>query len=108
MAFKVHTVARYNYCFDARAGRAGTLQLWGEQQNKLAQISFVDDNAAVPPPRLWPNLAGADACFKSSALAPIIDMLRNESPVSITVNDQPPGFFFLQTGAEPAGEGEGR
>jgi hypothetical protein len=33
-------------------------------------------------------------------------MLRNETPVSLTVNDQPPGFVFVHTGVEPVGEGE--
>lgn len=36
----------------------------------------------------------------------LIDMLRNESPVSVTINNQPPGFVFIHTGLEPVGEGE--
>jgi hypothetical protein len=33
-------------------------------------------------------------------------MLRNESPVSVTISNQPPGFVFVHTGLEPVGEGE--
>jgi hypothetical protein len=105
MAFKVHVVRNYNYSFDARSGGAGRLQLWG-QAGKLAEISFVEDSATVPPPSLYPNLTGANAYFKRSAFLPLIDMLRNEGPISVTVNDQPPGFVFVHTGLEPAGENE--
>lgn len=106
MAFKVHEIKRYNYSFDARVGGPGRLQLWGER-GKLAEINFVDDAVAVPPPTLFPDLEGANAFFKRSAMVALIDMLRNESPVAITVNDQAPGFVFIHTGVEPVGEGEG-
>jgi hypothetical protein len=105
MAFKVHTIKKYNYSFDARAGGPGRLQLWGET-GKIAEIRFVDDDVAVPPPTLFPDLEGANAAFKRSALPGLIDMLRNESPVSVTVNDQGSGFVFIHTGLEPAGEAE--
>ncbi len=105
MAFKVHKIERYNYSFDARAGGPGRLQLWGEK-GKLAEITFVDDTVAVPPPILFPNLEGANASFKRSTMVALIDMLRNEQPVAITVNNQPPGFVFIHTGLEPVGEGE--
>ena len=105
MAFKVHTVKTYNYSFDARAGGAGRLQLWADT-GKVAEVGFVDDTVAVPPPVLSPDLMSATASFKRSALLPLIDMLRNESPVSVTINNQAPGFVFVHTGGEPAGEGE--
>jgi hypothetical protein len=105
MAFKVHKVQKYNYSFDARAGGPGRLQLWGETK-KIAEISFVADGALVPAPILSPDLESATAYFKSSALSSLIDMLRNEAPVSVTINNQPPGFVFVHTGLEPAGEGE--
>ena len=105
MAFKVHVITNYNYSFDARAGGAGRLQLWNGT-TLVASIAFVDDTAAVPPPSLAADLSSATASFKRSALAGLIDMLRNESPVSVTINNQPPGFVFVHTGLEPTGEGE--
>lgn len=105
MAFKVHEVKQYNYSFDARAGGAGRLQLWGDG-GKIAEISFVDDSAAVPAPTFTPDLNTATASFKRSALAGLVDMLRHEKPVKVTINNQPPGFVFVHTGPEPAGEGE--
>ena len=105
MAFKVHPIAKYNYKFDARLGAAGGLQLWGSC-NKLLEVNFVDDNAAVPPPAIQPDLNSATVWFKRSAVSGLIDMLRNESPVSVTINDQPPGFVFIHTGLEAVGEGE--
>jgi len=105
MAFKVHKIQTYNYSFDARAGSAGRLQLWGDK-GKIAEVNFVDDNAVVPSPRLSPDLNSATAYFKRNTLQGLIDMLRNESPVNVTINNQPPGFVFIHTGMEPAGEGE--
>jgi hypothetical protein len=105
MAFKVHVIKSYNYSFDARAGGIGRLQLWADT-GKVAEIGFVDDTAAVPAPILSPDLMSATASFKRSAILSIIDMLRHESPVSVTINNQPPGFVFVHTGPEPAGEGE--
>lgn len=105
MAFKVHEVQKYNYSFDARQGSAGRLQLWGAL-GKIAEITFVDDAGAVPPPVLQPDLNSATASFKRNTLQGLIDMLRNERPVSVTINNQAPGFVFVHTGPEPAGEGE--
>lgn len=105
MSYKVQQIKQYNYSFDARAGDAGRLQLWGDQA-KIAEIVFVADTAAVPAPQLAPDLSSATAYFKRSALPGLIDMLRNESPVSVTINNQSPGFVFVHTGLEPAGEGE--
>ncbi len=106
MSFKVHTIQRYNYSFDARSGGPGQLQLWGDNGKKLADIRFVADDAAVPAPTLYPGLTGANAYFKMSALLPLIDMLRHENPVKLTVNDQSPGFVFIHTDVEPVGEEE--
>lgn len=106
MTSKVHEVVKYNYAFDARLGGLGRLQLWGSQ-GKVAEVQFVDDDAAVPPPALAADLSSATMSFRRSVLPALIDMLRNEKPVSVTINNQPPGFVFIHTGLEPVGEGEG-
>jgi hypothetical protein len=105
MAFKVHPIKKYNYSFDARFGGPGRLQLWGDQ-GKIAEVTFVAETSPVPAPILSPDLNSATISFRSSALPGLIDMLRNESPVSVTINNQPPGFVFIHTGTEPVGEGE--
>lgn len=40
-------------------------------------------------------------------MAPIVDLLRNESPVRFGWYEQDPNFFHLMTGSEPVGEGDG-
>ena len=105
MVFKVHKIHKYNYAFDARAGGPGRLQLWGNKK-KIAEVSFIDDASTVPAPVLSASLDSARAYFRRSSLLGLIDMLRNESPVSVTINNQPPGFVFIHTGLEPPGEGE--
>lgn len=105
MAFKIHVIKNYNYSYDARSGGPSRLQLWGDL-GKIADITFISDNFPVPPLVIAPDLNSAIASFKNSSLPGLIDMLRNENPVSVTLNNQPPGFVFVHTGQEPAGEGE--
>ena len=105
MAFKIHQVKKYNYSFDARVGGPGRLQLWSDQ-GLIAEVGFVDDAAAVPAPTFPADLSKATIYFKRSALPGLIDMLRNENPVSVTINNQAPGFVFVHTGQEAVGEGE--
>jgi len=101
----VHQVKNHNYSYDAQAGGLGRLQLWGSQ-GKIAEVSFVDDTSSAPAPILSPDINSATVTIKRGALPGLIDMLRNESPVSVTINNQPPGFVFIHTGLEPVGEGE--
>jgi len=105
MAFKVHQIRKYQYSFDARTGGPGKLQLWGDA-GRIAEASFVSETAQVPTPVIAADLNSATVSFRRSALAGLIDMLRNEDPVSVTINNQAPGFVFVSTGLEPVGEGE--
>ena len=105
MAYKVHEISKYNYSFDARSGGPGRMQLWGNQ-GIIAEVRFVNDTSPVPAPTFAADLSNAKVSFKRSSLPGLIDMLRNESPVKVTINNQPPGFVFVHTGAEPVGEGE--
>ncbi len=105
MAHKVHQVETYNYSFSARSGAIDRLQLWGAGGARLAEIRFVADGSRVPEPVILPELSGARCSFHRSAAPGIIDMLRHESPVKLTVNDSGP-FVFLHTGSEPVGEEE--
>jgi hypothetical protein len=105
MAFKVHQIKKYQYSFDARAGGPGKLQLWSDTA-KIADVAFVSETASVPPPVIAADLGSATVSFKRSSLPDLIDMLRNEDPVSVTINNQSPGFVFISTGLEPVGEAE--
>ena len=105
MAFKLHQIKKYQYSFDARTGGPGRLQLWGDA-GKIAEATFVSETSSVPAPVIAPDLNSATMSFRRSALPDLIDMLRNESPVSVTINNQSPGFVFVHTGLEPVGEAE--
>lgn len=105
MSYKVHEIKNYNYSFDARTGGPGVIQLWGDV-GQVAVVNFVDDGSPVPAPTFSLDLNSARTYFKRSALPALIDMLRNEGPVSVTINNQSPGFVFIHTGTEPVSEGE--
>jgi hypothetical protein len=104
MAYKEHIISAYKYSISSSGGPF-RLQLWGEM-SKVAEIRFVADGKPVPPPVFWDKLSGVNASFEARHLPAIIDMLRNEDPVSLLIDDQPPGFVFIQTAAEYVGEGE--
>jgi len=93
------------YSFSSSSGGAFGLALWGEA-GELARFRFVGDDDPIPPPTVRPDLSGAAGFFRRSAATQIVDMLRHEKPVKLTVNDHPPGHAFIHTGDEPVGEDE--
>jgi hypothetical protein len=108
MAVKFHDVESYSYDFDFDAASGGPrlLQLWSSTR-LLADVHFYPDGQAQPGPTIGPNLDTAIVSFPFSQLAPIVDLLRNESPVRLQIGDAPPsGYVFLGTYQEPVGEGE--
>ena len=107
MAAKMHEMEQYNYSFDARAGGPNRMQLWGQGGTFILEIRFVEDTASVPAPVLSADLSSATAYFKRRELLGLVDLLRNEKPVWVTINDQAPGWVFVHSGIEPGGEGEG-
>lgn len=87
MAVKVHEVKNYQYSFDARTGGPGRLHLWGSSE-KIAEVRFVDDTSPVPTPVITPDLNRATVFFKRSALSELIDLLRSQRRISVSINDQ--------------------
>jgi hypothetical protein len=97
MAKRRHTVGNYDYSIDAGLGEPGRLRLWAPDGRQLAEIGFVSPDTAVPAPRLAPDLSSAAAFLKSSVLGALLDMLRNEKPVFLTLDDTPPGYVHVHT-----------
>lgn len=87
MASKTHLITRYQYSFDARAGGPGGLRLWSDLA-RIADIGFVSETAAVPDPVIAADLTSAAVWFRRSALSGLIDLLRNQKPVRVTIDDQ--------------------
>jgi hypothetical protein len=104
MAIKLHEVEQYNYSFDASTGGPGRMQLWGPGGTFILEIRFVEDTISVPPPTVSEDLDNATAYFKRSELPNLVDLLRNEKPVFVTINDEPPGFVFVHSDIKRAGE----
>ena len=105
MADRQHRIARYHYAIEAGSGY-GRLSLWDEGGSLVGEIAFLESGRALPGPRLASDLAHGAGFMPIERLVPLVDMLRNGQPVFLTLDDQPPGFFTLGTGAHvPAGEG---
>lgn len=106
MAFKVHRVTRYTYRIDGRTGTFGGAQLFSADNKQRLFVGCVADGAGVPGPTLGAELESATCYLRASAFPALLDLLRNEDPVSVTINDQSPGFVFIHTGMEPVGMGD--
>ena len=87
MTFKVHQIKKYNYSFDARSGGPGKLQLWGDA-GQIADVRFVAETLSIPAPVIAADLNSATVFFKRSALSELIDLLRNQRQVSVSINDE--------------------
>jgi hypothetical protein len=105
MAFKIHRVTRYAYSIDGRTGTFASAQLFSADKQRLS-VRCVADGAGVPGPTLGAELESATCYLRASAFPALLDLLRNEDPVSVTINDQSPGFVFIHTGIEPVGVGD--
>ncbi len=86
MASRAHEVRKYQYSFDARVGGPGRLLLWGDL-GRIAEVGFVAEAASVPEPVIAADLNSATVWFRRSALAALVDLLRNHTPVQVTISD---------------------
>jgi hypothetical protein len=106
MAQIFHTIKRYNYDFDIGAGGPRLLQLW-TSTGLVADIHFVPDGQPRPTLAIQPGLTGAVLYSPYRMFPSFIDLLRNEKPVRLFLDDTtPPGLAFLGSTQEPVGEEE--
>jgi hypothetical protein len=77
------------------------VRLYGSDRQTVAYIHFVLTGNAIPPNK------AADPWIRmylpETLISDVMEMLRQESPVSIYYNQ---GQVFLHTGDEPVGEAE--
>ena len=97
MAHRVHAIGTYDYSIDAGLGEPCRLRLWTPDGRPLAQLGFVADGAALPPPRIAPDLSTATAFLRTDALPALLDMMRNEGRVFVRFEDRPPGYVLVHT-----------
>jgi hypothetical protein len=100
MAARRHRIARYEYSFDAGLGGAARLTLWGDDGAKLADIGFMEPQGAIPQPRVARDSGYAAAFMRLDALPPLIDMLRHEGPVFLTLDGEAPGDVLISRQGE--------
>lgn len=76
--------------------------------NLTAYLSFFADNAAIPNLSSANTASGQQQCYVGypySQYAGVIDLLRNEKPISFFFNEAN-GVAYVTTSTEPVGEGE--
>jgi hypothetical protein len=90
---------------------AATVWLYRADGSVLALARFYRASIPMAPNRFRSDLNAAEVSFPYDAFAPIVDLLRNETPAYFTWFDysaQVPGRIFgvIGTSAEPVGEAE--
>jgi hypothetical protein len=90
---------------------AATVSLHRADGSLLADLRFFRPGSAITPHEFRADLNAAFVSYPLDALAPIVDVLRNEQPVYFTWFDytaQVPGRLFgvVGTSSEPVGEAE--
>ena len=90
---------------------AATIWLYRTDGSLLAFVSFYRSGTTMMPNQWRSDLNAAEVSFRSDAFEPMVDLLRNETPVYFTWFDysaQVPGRIFgvVGTSTEPVGEAE--
>ena len=101
MTFK--EINTYLYEINTRDDFPAKLDLFDKEKKIIAKVTFVEDSAELPESRCHPGYCSIFLRF--SALAPLIDMLRNEKPVYFNW-DEKERKGHIKTSKEPVGEGE--
>jgi hypothetical protein len=98
-------IATYDYQFHGGAngysGRRAILRLYDANRSTVAYVHFIP--AGLPIPNDVDGPPWATMFMPEQALPAVIDMLRNEKPISFYFAS---GSGFLHTGDEPVGESE--
>lgn len=105
MAWRWYTVNEYKASVGGE-GYYALIQMFGDS-GFYASLRFTRDEEPIRGSapsghgvRFWGNLD-----FRQ--MQPLLDLLRNESPVRFGWDDANPNKFHLMTGQEPVGEGDG-
>lgn len=103
-----HTISKYSYSYTlTNNDYAAKLRLWkkttGTNVVQVADLYFMYDGQTIPAHDFRPDQQYARLYQPIKALPGIIDILRNEKPLTLTFN---PPFAFLGTNLEPVGENE--
>lgn len=103
MTTKTHPISRHCWSIDARTGLPDGLQLWGPDGSQRLRVHLVADDVEPPPPLVGRDLMWAVSHLPAGRLAALLDMLRHDDDVRVTMTDDPPGTVFVHTGEEPMG-----
>ena len=101
MVFK--EIKNYSYDIITRDDHPARLNLFDNDNKIIARVVFVKDSLPLPENRDYEDHSFIH--FKFSALAPIIDMLRNEKPVFYHWIKKAK-IGHITTSKEPVGEKE--
>lgn len=78
---------------------------WGDGKY-LCRLYFLTEDSEVPPSFHQPENDAGGIFLRAQELGPILDVLRNEQPVSVYLHSGYPEHNKLFTGLEPVGEEE--
>lgn len=102
---KFHSISKYAYSYTLTGNDvAAKLSLWKSDSQKVADINFMYEGTAIPAHSINDDAEYAMLYLPVKNINSIIDMLRNEKPLLLTLNAP---FAFLGTeDLESVGDGE--
>lgn len=86
-------------CYEDEGGE------WGDG-NYLCRIYFLTEDSETPPNFNQPQNNAGGIFLRAKELGPLLEVLRNEKPVSAYLNSEYPDHNQIFTGLEPVGEEE--
>jgi hypothetical protein len=97
MATRTYLIASYRPTFDAALGRLSRLVLFDPQGNARCDFAIVADAQRAYEPRIAPGLETAAAILPCTSVPALLDLLRHEERLQLTLDDAPPGDVTIHT-----------
>jgi len=97
-----------SFHFKTKPIPSASILLFGKQKSEIVQLNFVDSHAEVLPAYFANNFGMYRAYYHKDRLPEVMDILRNEKPLSCATSTRSElfGHVYIYSGAEPIGEGE--
>ena len=105
MTVRTYNVKRYSCTFYTMSGSLSGMPgiaLYDATGRMRAGVYGVPDGQSLPNPWVQSDLSLGTCYLRASSLTMLLDIVRNEDPVFVSLNDQGPQVLVF-TGAEPVG-----
>jgi hypothetical protein len=97
MSSRTFHIERYKPVFDAGLGRVTRIALIDTKGVVRCELAVLDGPGRSYEPCIDKDLERATAFVAAGSLSQLLDLLRNESDLKLTLEDTPPGDVRIHT-----------